>query len=51
MPSAKKLGHFKCEQAKLQWMILWLWQVWGLQYFKPISSMKKHFNMENFPKF
>jgi hypothetical protein len=27
------------------------WKAWGLQYFKAISSMKKHFNKENFQKF
>jgi hypothetical protein len=47
----KSLVHFKREKAKLQWKILWLWKIWGLQYFKPISSMKKHFNRENFQKF
>jgi hypothetical protein len=46
----KKVGPFqvstatiKCEhgeKAKLQWKILWLWKVWGLQ----------HFNKENIQK-
>jgi hypothetical protein len=43
----KSLVHFKCEKDKLQWKILWLWKVWGLPYFKPISRMKKHFKKEN----
>jgi hypothetical protein len=46
----KSLVHFKRDKAKLQWKILWLWKVWALQYFKPISSMKNHFNKDNFPK-
>jgi hypothetical protein len=34
----KSLVHLKCQKAKLQWKILWLWKVWDYSILNPFQA-------------